>query len=107
MTALISYYDGSNNAWHIYSDKIVFEPMSPGLSSSGIYSGGSPKETFINNTQLDIINKLAVTAFEKIAEHSELRTMGSAMIKIDDKKCILSMNAVSKQEIEGFLKDYR
>lgn len=107
MTALISYYDGSNNAWHIFYDKIVFQPMSPVISSSGNYSGGIPKETFINNAQFDIINKLTVTAFEKIAEHSELRTMGSAMIRINEKKCILSMNAVSKQEIEDFLKDYR
>lgn len=44
MTALISYCDGSNNAWHIFYDKIVFQPKSPGFSPAEIIQEEVPKK---------------------------------------------------------------
>jgi hypothetical protein len=35
------YVDGNNNAWHIGESQIKYQPITPTLSGSGIYSGGS------------------------------------------------------------------
>ena len=36
----IEYYDGSGNAYSLQAMQLTYKPMTPEMSSSGLYSGG-------------------------------------------------------------------
>lgn len=55
----VTYHDGSNNGFRFWQEsedeatRFEYAPMTPEASSSGIYSGGEPKQGPLNNEHVD------------------------------------------------------
>lgn len=77
------YTDGNNNNYRLTSEmKLIYEPITPELSSSGIYSGGNPKEVMLCKKDYKELTKLIMSTFNNKENHIETRNMGTAMIKL-------------------------
>ncbi|WP_373548865.1 hypothetical protein [Haliscomenobacter sp.] len=74
------YHDGSNNVWSIGNQKIVYQPVTPAMSSSGIYSGGEPFEKNITAAQFTEIEALLKAGVVNKTIHEDSRLKGSGMI---------------------------
>jgi len=104
-----SYHDGSNNEWSIGPQKIVYQPVTPAMSSSGIYSGGKPFEKAISVAQFNEIEVLlkAGVANKTIHEDSRLKDSGMIIEFITDTMIgstyLLPMRSAEKEAIERWL----
>ena len=82
----IKYYDGSNNLYRIYPDKIDYYPMTPERSSSGTYSGGEPWEQEISEERYQQIWQMIQEVVQMKTVHLQNRTMGSGMLHIPEEE---------------------
>lgn len=90
---MLEFYDGSNNYYKITQDSIYYQPVTPELSSSGIYSGGEPLQKAIS-----IINFLELyLEFERIFKNKEIH--GSKRIKTSGKLRMTASEAECKEII--------
>ena len=103
------YHDGSGNVWSIGPQKIVYQPVSPAMSSSGTYSGGEPFEKAISVAQFTEIEALLKAGVANKAIHEDSRLKGSGMIieLITDTMIgstyLLPMRSAEKAAIETWL----
>jgi hypothetical protein len=74
------YHDGANNVWSIGTQKVVYQPVTPAMSSSGIYSGGEAFEKNISETQFAEIEALLKAGAANKSIHEDSRLKGSGMI---------------------------
>lgn len=83
----ISIFDGNNNSYKLFrsnSDEkitIRYEPVKPSQSSSGVYNGGSVKESHLGEEQFKKILKIILELIENKDCHSERRKMGTFLLK--------------------------
>lgn len=107
------YHDGSNNVWSIGPQKIVYYPISPAMSSSGIYSGGEPFEKVISVAQFTEIEALLKAGLANKTIHEASRLKGSGMIieLITDTMIgstyLLPMRSEEKAAIESWLGQFK
>lgn len=104
-----SYHDGANNVWSIGPQKIIYQPVTPAMSSSGIYSGGEPFEKTISAAQFTEIEALLKAGAANKTIHEDSRLKGSGMIieLITDTMIgstyLLPMRSAEKAVIETWL----
>lgn len=107
------YHDGSNNEWSIDPQKIVYQPVTPAMSSSGIYSGGKPFEKAISVAQFNEIEVLLKAGVSNKTIHEDSRLKGSGMIieLITDTMIgstyLLPMRSAEKAAIESWLGQFK
>lgn len=77
---LYRYTDGNNNVYAIYSFQIVYEPVQPLQSSSGVYSGGKPKIKGITENEFSRLKELLHQGMDAVGEQTDTRPMGSGTI---------------------------
>ncbi len=100
---MIQYNDGNNNTWTIDKESIKYIPVSAIMSSSGSYSGGKSEKYTITQHQHEDIIRIINEALIDSSSHQQFRNMGTAMIKIENKKCILSSCSPHLKRIEDWL----
>jgi hypothetical protein len=77
------YVDGNNNTYRITPEKkLIYEPVTPEMSSSGVYSGGNPKEVMLNKEDYKKLTGLINSTFKNKKVHTEARNMGTGMVKL-------------------------
>lgn len=100
------YVDGNGNLYAISNSSIVYDPVTPEESSTGMYSGGEAYTAPLEQKQFDQIE----ATFKKVIEHkediSETRSMGTGtLIVLPSKKTyIFKMNSSSKKEIDEVIR---
>ncbi len=107
------YHDGANNVWSIGPQKVVYQPVTPAMSSSGIYSGGKPFEQVISVAQFTEIEALLKAGLANKSIHEDSRLKGSGMIieLITDTMIgstyLLPMRSAEKAAIESWLGQFK
>jgi hypothetical protein len=107
---MYQYHDGANNVWSIGHQKVVYQPVPPAISSSGIYSGGIPFATVISTVQFTEIEALVKAGIANTASHEDARLKGSGMIielvtdTMGGATFILKMWSAEKEAIENWLR---
>lgn len=107
------YHDGANNVWSIGPQKIVYQPVTPAMSSSGIYSGGEPFEKATSAAQFAEIEALLKAGVTNKSIHEASRLKGSGMIVelITDTMIgstyLLPMRSAEKAAIETWLEQFK
>ena len=101
------YVDGNNNAWHIGESQIKYQPITPALSGSGTYSGGSPFTARLQPEQFAQLQSLLQKALNDRSTHKVNREKGDSAIT--ERKCdrlvYLARNSKWQKEIENWLKN--
>ncbi len=105
---VLSYSDGSGNTWKINVDSIIYMPMTPELSSSGIYNGGIEVRKSFDETRFAEILSEFEKIFKNTSIHIPKRIMTSGMLMIHEKnkesrKAIIAAGN-EKEYIESLLK---
>jgi hypothetical protein len=107
------YHDGANNVWSIGPQKVVYQPVTPAMSSSGIYSGGKPFEKAISAAQFKEIEDLLKAGVANKTIHEDSRLKGSGMIieLITDTMIgstyLLPMRSAEKEAIESWFGQFK
>lgn len=106
---LYRYHDGANNVWSIGPQKIVYQPITPAMSSTGTYSGGEPFEKPISEAQFAEIEALLKKGVANKSIHEDSRLKGSGMIvelltdALVGDTYLLPMRSAEKAAIESWL----
>jgi hypothetical protein len=102
------YADGSANRYLITSDSLEYDPVTPEESSTGTYSGGSPKTVSISAEQFRSISQLFDQAIANKVVHIEdrMKTSGAISVVKGDLRTqiILAPGCAEKEAIEILLK---
>ena len=107
------YHDGANNVWSIGPQKIVYQPITPAMSSTGTYSGGEPFEKDISAAQFAEIEVLLKAGAANKTIHEASRLKGSGMIvelltdALAGGTYFLPMRSAEKTAIEAWLKQIK
>jgi hypothetical protein len=102
------YSDSSANTWKISSDSVEYIPMTPEMSSSGMYSGGDPVKKQISkadyNKVKSEINNILMNMSIQIKDRTKLS--GLIIIMEDGKKDVSLLIDISpeKENLEKMLK---
>jgi hypothetical protein len=105
MSDLKTYIDGNNNCWEFETECIRYKAISKLMSSSGTYSGGTDKTIYLKENQQSTLDKLVENAIQDLASHSEIRTMGTALLQFNDRQIILKMQSIVKLELDDFFNE--
>ncbi len=100
------YVDGNGNLYAINNTSVVYDPVTPEESSTGMYSGGEPYTAPLEQKQFDQIEATFKKAIENKADQTDTRSMGTGtLIVMPSKKTyIFKMNSGAKKEIEEVIK---
>lgn len=81
------YVDGSNNEFVFWKqqEQIHFEykPIQPMQSSSGVYSGGTPKQGILTKEQSEVLLQQVKLWSEKTSEHQKSRSKGVSIFLVE------------------------
>jgi hypothetical protein len=100
------YSDGSSNGYQLsQSGELIYSPVTPAESSSGVYDGGpSWRRTLTQGEQKDLL-ALLLKANAATDQHEEQRSMGTGSVSIAGAPpTILKMSSPLRKEIEAKLK---
>lgn len=82
----LTYADGSGNATRLWQDgegaHFEYTPVTPEMSSSGVYSGGDPRSGALEPAQIDELWRLAREVQATTSAHIEARIMGSSQFSL-------------------------
>jgi hypothetical protein len=78
----IKYADGNGNQYIITNDSLEYIPVTPEMSSSGVYSGGSYQKCTITKDDYLVIEKEINRIVNNPTIHISTRMMGTGMISI-------------------------
>lgn len=101
------YADGNGNVYILKSSSLEYVPVKKEESSSGLYSGGSPKTVTITPTQYEGIKDLLNAALNNPSIHIEDRVMMSGVVRMtgrDNRSCIIRPGSEDLSRIEKGLK---
>jgi hypothetical protein len=103
------YADGSANRYIISADSLVYDPVTPEESSTGMYSGGDPKAIALTPEQYKRIRVVFEKAINNTADHMKDRIKTSGEISVIDshgnRQYILKPGSPGISEIETLLKE--
>jgi len=107
-TLSYQYIDTNGNLYKISPDSLVYEPMAPSMSSSGMYDGGEPQTRELSNTQFSTLSQWMESALLDETHHLPQRVKPSIIIRRIDKtgkkwEAILSFQAPLRKELENRL----
>ena len=96
------YLDGSANQYTITSTQIVYDPVPPEESSTGMYSGGEPFQIKIDSNQFNMLKLIFEKSINNKTGQGTMRNKGPGMliIKPENRTYIFEMNSIQKKEIE-------
>jgi hypothetical protein len=102
------YSDSSANTWKISTDSVEYIPMTPEMSSSGMYSGGNPVKKQISKSDYNKVKSEINNIVMNMSIQIKDRTKLSGVITIieDQKKdlTILIDKSPEKESLEKLLK---
>jgi hypothetical protein len=106
------YADGSGNRYIITQGTLSYIPVTPEESSSGMYSGGDPKEILLKGNQYNAIRSLldnAITKNLSSSIHMDGRVKMSGLISVVDqegrREYILKPGSEELKAIEALLSE--
>lgn len=103
--------DGSGNRYSISANVILYSPVTEAESSSGLYSGGSPKAAALNTDEQKTLGQLFDRALRARESHAQTRAKGTIEISRSGEgpasSVILKHNSTPGVELETFLKKLR
>lgn len=111
-TALYSqnyfYLDGSANKYELNGTNLEYTPVKKENSSSGEYSGGTPKKVTVTSEEIKLLKAAFDKAIKAKSEQQENREMMTGMVIKEKKKkkteIILKSDSAAKKELEDLLK---
>jgi hypothetical protein len=95
-----TYIDGNNNDFVITSDSIFYSPVTPNESSSGEYSGGSPKRLKISAEEFLKIELIIKSIIKDKSNHIQDRLMGCGTLIVGKKTTYINMSSKLKEDLE-------
>ena len=99
----LAYIDGSNNVYEI-GEHLVYVPMTPGHSSTGMYSGGDPKTVALGAEQradlIELFDKITADLENVIAD----RPKGCGTIVCGELRTSFRATSPLKGELERALR---
>ena len=101
-----TYIDGNNNDYEITSDSIFYSPITPVESSSGEYSGGSPKRVKVSEEQFLKIEMMIKSILKDKSNFIKTRLMGCGTLIVGKKTTYINSASSLKAELEKELKSY-
>lgn len=104
--ASFDYADGNGNVYSIRGLHLSYKPVSPEESSSGVYSGGEPREIDLTQVQVDSV-LLTATKIIRTASGNQPRVKGSAVVTLSaagKMQCTLSPGSDEMRVMEEMLK---
>ncbi len=81
---LYTYIDGNGNKYELYDGELKYIPVTPAKSSSGTYSGGTPKNVVCSKIETQDLSNAFAACIAASAEQSKTNPMGTATIKYND-----------------------
>jgi hypothetical protein len=104
MPARYAYIDGNNNRYEI--DRVlVYIPITPAQSSSGLYSGGAPNRAELTDAQLAAVLALLDRLAEDPTHVLVERPKGCGTVVRDDVCTFVRDSAPLKAKLERMLAD--
>lgn len=104
----IVYNDGNANSYIIEPNSFVYDPITPMESSSGVYSGGDPKDFSIDQEKFNAIFIKAEELSKKESIMIDSRQKGTGFLKLTFEKSEKSFyisNCTELDEFEKYLKN--
>jgi hypothetical protein len=103
------YIDGSGNQYILEEQSLRYLPISPKMSSSGYYSGGTPGEKTVDQQDMDALINLLNEAIATPSLHKKHRELGTGTISLKKNgqtfQYILPRRSTEKRAIEAKLKE--
>ncbi len=112
----MNYSDGSGNAFFFSQAagdseaKFVYNPVTPKESSSGTYSGGSPRKGAMTPAQVSELKRWVQQLKDDSANHAEQRAMGTGAIHrttSDGEDDFIVKRSPALKDFEAFLAAFR
>lgn len=94
------YLDGNGNKYSITPESIIYDPITPAESSTGIYSGGEPYNISISLVEFEILQETAMNCINKKEGIIENRIKGSGMLVVEPGNKIFIFDSQSTQKTE-------
>lgn len=100
------YVDGNGNLYSISNFSIMYDPITPKESSTGMYSGGDAYTIKIEQKHFDKMEMVFKKVIENKSDISETRSKGTGVLIVFPSKrtYIFKMNSPSKKEIDDIIK---
>jgi len=103
-----TYLDGSANKYELIKGVLEYNPVKKENSSSGEYSGGTPKKITVTSDEIKSLKAAFEKAIKAKPEQQEKREMMTGMVIKEKKKkkteVILKSDSAAKKELEELLK---
>ncbi|MBR58308.1 MAG: hypothetical protein CMH54_09835 [Myxococcales bacterium] len=112
----ISYSDGSGNGFFFSQAadqdqaSFAYNPVTPRESSSGTYSGGSPRKGTMTSAQVTELKRWVQTLKDDSANHAAQRGMGTGAIRLttnDVEEDFIVQRSQPLKDFEAFLAAFR
>lgn len=84
----LTYRDGSGNGFRFWQEAeeeaahFTYTPVTPAMSSSGVYSGGEPQEGVLDAAQIESLWQEALRLEADTTLHINARMMGSGVFSL-------------------------
>jgi hypothetical protein len=100
-----SYTDGNNNTYYITPHQVVYYPISPLQSSSGLYSGGKAAQKEITDKDYAALLTLIAKISQTPTDHQEERIKFASILhyRALNKTTILKHKATTTIQLESLL----
>jgi hypothetical protein len=98
------YLDGSANEFTVAPDRLVYNPVRPEDSSTGMYSGGEPADVVVTPEQFAALEELIARLIGDTAHHIADRTKGSGLVIAGDRRTLVAMQSPHKAALEKALR---
>jgi len=102
------YADGNANLYLLSETELRFVPVKPEESSTGLYSGGEPRNVTVTKAQFQELKVLFDNALDNSASHIKDRMKTSGLISMigssSKEQCIIKPGCAEMIEIEKTLK---
>jgi hypothetical protein len=113
---ILNFSDGSGNQYTVSSSsaegeaRLVYNPVTPAESSSGVYSGGTPADVEISAKKNAEIWRRARALELNTSRHAKGRSMGSGSFRTktaDDESSFLMAMGSELSDFTAFMKSLR
>ena len=109
------YHDGSGNGYRFEQEangdaRFAYTPVRPQTSSSGVYSGGEPKEGRLGDGEVEALWTWVLKLEEDTSVHAESRMMGSGTFSLttpDGNRTFIIKNGSQLRAFNTFLAPFR
>jgi len=100
------YVDGNGNLYAINNTSVVYDPVTPEESSTGMYSGGEAYTAPLEQKQFDQIQATFNKVVENKNDQTDVRSKGTGTLIVlpANKTYIFKMDSPSKKEMEEVIR---